>query len=234
MEEFLEENWLDITGYQSSHSSSRGTLSWIVNGPPAKDWKCSPHRPFINLEPNYEGHIDFATRQRFSDHAVRRAAYWSLLNAPTAGVSYGGHGVWGWDDGSGPPEAHPKSGIPLPWQDALHMTGAHQMTILTDLFTGLDWHRLEPLPELLSMRPGSLFPQYTITNAVSYRGDLAVFYLPDNDRVEFNLDQLMEGIQANWFNPRNGTWSSAQNSGSKNRAVYFPPGVGDWLLVLQK
>jgi hypothetical protein len=234
LDEFLEEDWLDIAGYQSSHSSGRRTLSWLVDGPPARDWRRSPYRPFINLEPNYEGHINFATRQPFGEHDVRRAAYWSLLNAPTAGVSYGGHGVWGWDDGSAPPVAHPSSGIPLPWREAIYLPGANQMTILANLFTGLDWHLLEPLPDLLGMRPGSLFPQYTITNAVSWRGDLGVFYLPDNDRVEIKQDRMMSGVQARWFNPRSGSWCAAAYTGSKNRAVYFPPGPGDWLLVLKK
>ena len=39
------------------------------------------------------------------------------------GVSYGGHGVWGWDDGSAPPVAHPNPGVPLPWREALRMPG---------------------------------------------------------------------------------------------------------------
>jgi hypothetical protein len=108
------------------------------------------------------------------------------------------------------------------------------MTYLSELFTGLDWHLLEPLPDLMLMRPGSLFPQYTITSAVSWRGDLAIFYLPDNDRVEFNLDRLMGGVGARWFNPRTAVWSEAKYSGSKNRAVFFTPGPGDWLLVLCK
>jgi hypothetical protein len=234
LDEFLHEDWMDVVGYQSSHSNGRKTLSWLVNGPPANDWQRKPHRPFINLEPNYEGHIDFSTRRPVRDHAVRRAAYWSLLNAPTAGVSYGGHGVWGWDDGSGPPVGHPSSGAPLPWQEALHMPGAQQMSILAELFTSIDWHRLEPLPELQWVRPGMLFPQYTITNSASWSGDLAVFYLPENERVEFNQDRLMGGLQASWFNPRIGEWSRAERNGSSQRAVYFSPGPGDWLLILGK
>jgi hypothetical protein len=234
LEEFRSEDWLDIAGYQSSHSSGRRTLSWLVNGPPASDWKRSPARPFINLEPNYEGHNDFSTRQPFIDHPVRRAAYWSLLNAPTAGVSYGGHGVWGWDDGTTHPVAHPTSGIPLPWQQALHMPGAQHMAVLADLFAEIDWHLLEPLPDLLLIRPGTLFPQYTITNAVSPRGDLAVFYLPENEQVEIRLDRLMEGVKGRWYNPRSGDWTPAEHEGSKRRAIFFPPGARDWLLVLQK
>jgi hypothetical protein len=165
---------------------------------------------------------------------VRRAAYWSLLNAPTAGVSYGGHGVWGWDDGTMPPVAHPTSGVPLPWQQALYMPGAQQMAVLADLFTQMDWHLLEPLPDLLLIRPGTLFPQYMITNAVSLRGDLAVFYLPENEQVEVRLDRLMEGVTGRWYNPRSGDWAIAEHEGSKRRAIFFPPGARDWLLVLQK
>jgi hypothetical protein len=234
LDEFINEDWLDMVGYQSSHSNGRRALSWLVNGPPANDWRRTPYRPFFNLEPNYEGHIDYSTRRPIGAHAVRRAAYWSLLNAPTAGVSYGGHGVWGWDDGSGPPVAHPSSGVPLPWQEALQMPGAQQMGMLAELFTNLDWQRLEPLPDLQLIRRGMLFPQYTITNSATRRGDLAVFYLPDNERVEFNQDRLMHGLKASWFNPRNSEWSRAENHGTIQRAVYVTPGPEDWLLVLSK
>ncbi|MEZ4664190.1 MAG: DUF4038 domain-containing protein [Caldilineaceae bacterium] len=58
------------------------------------------------MEPPYENHVAYQSGQPHDAHSVRRAMYWSLLNAPTAGVTYGGHGVWGWDDGSTPPVDH--------------------------------------------------------------------------------------------------------------------------------
>ncbi|MEP7190957.1 MAG: DUF4038 domain-containing protein, partial [Roseiflexaceae bacterium] len=120
-EEFREQAWLDITGYQSGHGDDEETQRWLVAGPPAQDWQRDPPRPSINLEPPYENHIAYQSQQRIPPFTVRRALYWSLLVAPTAGVTYGGHGVWGWDDGTASPVAHPNTGVPLPWRAALRM-----------------------------------------------------------------------------------------------------------------
>src|SRR4029453_12487886 len=102
---------------QSGHGDDDNTLRWLVAGPPAQYWKLEPPRPFINLEPPYEYHIAYQSRERIPPFQTRRALYWSLLIAPTAGVTYGGHGVWGWDDGTRTPVAHPNTGAPLPWRE---------------------------------------------------------------------------------------------------------------------
>ena len=60
------------------------------------DWRQHPPRPIVNIEPNYEDHPSYASGIRFSDREVRRAAYWSLLVTPTAGVSYGHYSLWAW------------------------------------------------------------------------------------------------------------------------------------------
>jgi hypothetical protein len=91
LNEFLNERWMSIHGYQSGHGDNEATLKWLVQGPPAQDWKKQPARPFINLEPPYENHLAYQSKQPISAQAVRRAVYWSLLVHPTAGVSYGGH-----------------------------------------------------------------------------------------------------------------------------------------------
>ena len=65
-EEFRHEDWLDILGYQSGHGDDDATLDWLVCGPPATDWKTPPPRVFINLEPPYENHISYQTKQRIS------------------------------------------------------------------------------------------------------------------------------------------------------------------------
>ena len=128
-DEFLDEPWLDIVGYQSGHSIDDPSLAWLVTGPPATDWRREPARVLLNLEPPYENHNDMARQgtQRIDAFAVRRALYTSLLITPTAGVSYGGHGVWGWDDGTRPPTAHDNTGIPLAWQEALLLPAAEQI-----------------------------------------------------------------------------------------------------------
>ena len=130
-EEFGPEPWLDILGYQSGHGGNETAWRWLVDGPPARRWAEVPRQAVINLEPCYEYHNRMAAQRgdasapggRFSPADVRRALYWSLLVSPTAGVTYGGHGVWGWDDGTAPPVAHERTGVPLPWREALHHAG---------------------------------------------------------------------------------------------------------------
>ena len=154
--EFRDEAWLDFIGYQSGHASAEKWLGWIPTGEPATAWRIEPARPIINLEPNYEYHLDQSDRtRRFDAFDVRRAVYWSLLATPTAGVTYGGHGVWGWDDGTRPPVNHPNTGVPLPWRQALTMPGAEQMAHVAELFGSLPWWRLRPAPELVAVQPGS-------------------------------------------------------------------------------
>ena len=127
----------------------------MTEGPPSKDWKLEPAKPFINLEPPYEYHLAYQSKTPITPHTVRRAVYWSLLNAPTAGVTYGGHGVWGWDDGTKLPTDHTGTGMPLPWQKALVMPGAEQMAHVASLFTSIDYWRLRPAPQALASQPGA-------------------------------------------------------------------------------
>jgi len=39
---YAEEEWLDLIGYQSSHSNAKGTVEWITKGPMANSWRSSP------------------------------------------------------------------------------------------------------------------------------------------------------------------------------------------------
>ncbi len=153
--EFKDEAWVDLHGYQSGHGDDDKTLAWMTEGPPSKDWKLEPAKPFINLEPPYEYHLAYQSKTPITPHTVRRAVYWSLLNAPVAGVTYGGHGVWGWDDGTKLPTDHTGTGMPLPWQKALVMPGAEQMAHVASLFTSIDYWRLRPAPQALAAQPGA-------------------------------------------------------------------------------
>jgi hypothetical protein len=231
-EEFAAEDWLDMVGYQSGHRLDDQSLSWLVAGPPATDWVKEPIRPFINLEPCYEDHHDMSGNglKRIDAHAVRRALYTSLLIAPTAGVTYGGHGVWGWDKGDQPPIAHAKTGVPRPWPEALRLPAAEQVRFLADLFNQIEWWRLRPAPEMILEQPGREQAGRWVVAAQTESGDLAVVYTP-KDPLILTLVSLRAGLSAYWVNPRSGDRLTATFQGDRQRVVFETPSLGDWLLL---
>ena len=231
LREFQDEPWLDIHGYQSGHGDDEKTLRWMTEGPPAKDWALQPTRPFINLEPPYEHHLAYQSRKPISPEIVRRAVYWSLLNAPTAGVSYGGHGVWGWDDGTKPPTDHQGSGVPLPWRQALRMPGAEQMAHVAALFTSIDYWRLRPSPGALAEQPGLEAPARFIAAASSETRDLLVAYTPEVRTIALNADAIPRGA-ATWHDPRTGTRTPATPVRAGPIVRFETPGEGDWVLLV--
>lgn len=231
--EFSQEPWYDVCGYQSAHNEEPGNLRWITSGPAATDWRTPPYRPFISLEAPYENHMG---GQKVMDaDVVRRAHYWSLLNAPTVGVVYGGHGIWGWDDGTKPPVDHPYTGTPLPWQKALHMPGALQMTHLADFFNSIDFWRLRPAPEVLAVQPGNADPRRFISAARTDRKDLMVFYVPADRVVEVKLEALTTMTASptlTWMNPRTGERRAAVALLLANTCQIPTPDAGDWVLLV--
>ncbi len=234
-DELRGEPWLDILGYQSGHGDSEKTLNWMVNGPPATEWDKTPRLLQINFEPAYENHIAYHSRQPHPPHNVRTAMYWSLLNAPTAGVSYGGHGVWGWDDGTTAPTDHPSTGVPLPWQQALTMPAAEQVAHLAVAFTAIAWWTLRPAQSLLLAQPGMQDIHRHIMVAADDARTLVVAYTPFGGDIRIDASQLAPGLAATWYNPRTGAQqpASAARHAGDNSYTFTTPDAEDWLLILQ-
>jgi hypothetical protein len=231
--EFIEEKWFGFLGYQSGHGDDDKTLKWMTEGPLTEDWAKLPHKPFINLEPPYENHLAYQSKQPFSAASVRRAVYWSLLGAPTAGVTYGGHGVWGWDDGTKPPTDHPSTGTPMPWKKALTMPGAEQMAHVADFFTSIDFGRLRPAPVAVVNQPGNQAAARYIAAAKSDRRDLLVLYVPEDRTVEVKLDLMPESPTVTWVNPRTGERSPAVAVVTATTCQFPTPAEGDWILFMK-
>lgn len=231
LQEFLHEPWIDVHGYQSGHGDDDRTLRWMTEGPPSMDWTLEPKRPFINLEPPYEHHLAYQSRQPIPAEFVRRAVYWSLLSAPIAGTSYGGHGVWGWDEGTGPPVDHPNSGTPLPWKQAIVMPGAEQMAHVASLFTSIDFWRLRPAREALAEQPGAGAPARFIAAAATPEQDVFIAYTPEAGTISLHAAALPAG-QPRWIDPRTGGRSVARSTGSDSVIRFETPGPGDWLLLI--
>lgn len=232
-DEFRGELWLSVLGYQSGHGDSDEHWQWLVTGPPANQWDAIPRLFQLNLEPAYENHLAYQSKQPHQAPAVRRGLYWSLLNAPTAGVTYGGHGVWGWDDGSGPPVDHPGSGTPLPWREALTMPGAEQVAYLGDFFRSIAWWRLRPDLDLLAVQPGAHAVQRYVLAARSPEGDLVVVYTPTGEELRLKLAGIRPGYTATWCNPRTGERTPASSEHAGDLTGFIPPDAEDWLLILQ-
>lgn len=231
--EFIEEKWFNVVGYQSGHGDDERTLRWIFEGPLTEDWMKLPHRPFINLEPPYENHVAYQSKTPLTPDAVRRAVYWSLLCAPPAGVTYGGHGVWGWDDGTKPPTDHAGTGIPLPWQKALTMLGAEQMAHCTTFFTSIDWWKLRPAPVMVVGNPGAGKPAKHLAGAKSDDKELCVIYIPEERTVEIKLDSMPPSPNVSWFNPRTGEKSPAVAVVTASTCQFPTPSEGDWILWMK-
>lgn len=164
LDEFTAESWFDFVGYQSGHSSAEDRVRWLIQGPPAREWRREPARPIINLEPNCERHPDGGTGQQFGAHSVRRAAYWSLLVSPTAGVSYGNNPIWVWNDTPMAAEGHGTNEVPV-WRAGLDTEGIRSMTLLQEFFASGPWHRLRPVPEAVREQPGEKEPAKFIAAA---------------------------------------------------------------------
>jgi hypothetical protein len=231
LHEFLQEPWAAIHGYQSGHGVDERALRWMIEGPPSVDWAIEPRRPFINLEPPYEHHVAYQTKRPITAQEVRRAVYWTLLGAPVAGTSYGGHGVWGWDDGTRPPTDHPNSGTPLPWREALEMPGAREMGYVADLFTSMEYWRLRPAANALADQPGRAVPAQFIAAASSPERDLLVVYTPEVRTIRLDPAAIPTG-RAVWFNPRSGARTDARGAVEGAVSMFEAPGDGDWVLVI--
>jgi hypothetical protein len=230
--EFKDEPWLDIVGYQSGHGDDEPTWRWIVEGPPATEWRNVPGKVVMNIESPYEDHISYQSKQRHPAIHVRRANYWSLMVSPTAGVTYGGHGVWGWDDGSGPPVAHAKTGVPKPWREALHLPGAADVGYLRAIFKDIPWWTLRPAQELLREQPGVEDVLRYVTAARSEDGRVAVLYLAAGGTVKLDTSSLAGTAAVTWIEPGR---HPRQFGGAVVRGdvTLQAPDDRDWVLLLR-
>ena len=226
---FCREPWLDLLGYQSSHSTDPRTLRWLLTGAPAKKWQTDA-RPILNLEPCYEGIHNGAVNQAMTNVEVRRAMYASLLNAPTAGVSYGAHGVWSWETQPREPLNHSGTGVARPWHEAMQFPGSFDVRRIASLFLSIDWWRLRPAQALLRAQPGTGDPNRFISIAATPERDLALAYLPRGGEIMLDFADGM-AFSGEWFDPRTGERCRAE---SHSNRTFSAPDDEDWALLLRR
>jgi hypothetical protein len=224
-----DEKWLSVLGYQSGHGDDANAARWIHSGPPSEYGRRREFtRPLINLEPPYEGHNGYQSRKPHSASDVRRAVYHSLLAAPVAGVTYGGHGVWSWHARPGEePTDHKGTGVAKVWKEALALPGAEQMGHVRAFFDSLPWTELRPAQEFVAQDSGKDDPKKFVSCAAASDGTLYVYYFPAGATASVRL-HISDPKSVRWFNPRNGKWDD-----KKPKGLFAPPDEEDWLMVVK-
>ncbi len=231
-EDWRDEQWLDILGYQSGHGDSAKSLAWIHSGPVHRNWRHHKKRPIINLEPPYEDIIAYQSRKPHLAYNVRRAVYWSLLCAPTAGITYGGHGMWSWQTVEDVALNHERFGVAKVWHEAKDLPGAFDMQRMAEFFTSERWWTLKPAGELLGAQPGREDPSRFVAVSRSDDGDLVVAYLPVGGEVAFSQSITELGLGSmRWFDPRTGRFEAAK---PRDGRWFTAPDNTDWMLVLKR
>lgn len=228
-EQLVDEPWMKMVGIQSGHGLNESALSFLLEGQWAHRWP-EIHKPLINLEPNYEGAAAYGTGQTISPYHVRRAAYWSMLRVPTAGVTYGNNDIWIWPP-RGPQQAdgHPEPWRSEGWEHGLERPGIAQMTVMRQVFERLPWQHLTPDPALVDGQPGKSDWNRYVAAASTPVGNAAVIYLPIGEPVDLSLHPPLRKLPAKWVDPRTGAEHEAHIG--DGRAV-APPSEEDWLLVV--
>ncbi len=202
-EQYRNEGWFDINGYQSGHGDGEEDLEWLVKGPSAVEWKNEPALPVINLEPNYETAHGYQHHTVLTDFHVRRGAWWSLLVSPTAGVTYGHDSIWNWNFETGPSEGHGgwHGGAVPPWTEGLETPGIDSMTMMRNILDTIEWQTLLPCPEIIISNPGDSDINRFVVASQNAKG-VVVIYSPDGGEIAFK-DNALSG-NAKILNPFNG------------------------------
>ncbi len=229
---YENEDWFDFIGYQSGHGGADSHLRWHVAGPAAAYGCQAGGKPVVNLEPNYEAIPAYESGKKHDDRHVRRAAYWSLLINPPAGVTYGHNAVWVWNHAHGPAEGHKNIGTVAPWHAGLETDGTHGMTVLRRFFESGPWTGLRPDPSLLIEEPGVEDPSRFVAAARTDDGAWAVVYTPVGGRLRIRSDRLTFPARARWFSPRTGTYHDA-GALERSRRTFETPDPHDWILDIR-
>lgn len=226
---YKDESWLNIVGYQSSHSNAEGTVNWITKGPMSQSWAKLPARPLINLEPNYE-QIGF----RIAASDVRNASYWSLFATPIAGITYGANGIWPWLRAGEKILNHNDAPGTSLWDTSIDFPGSIQMGYLAGFIRKFEWWNLYPAQELLVDQPGDEAFNHFVSLVKSPDNKTILAYLPVKSTVKVRKPFGFSDYTVRWFDPANNIYSEGTSLDDGLVLALESPGTDDMLLILER
>ncbi len=253
---FHEKEWLDFNMYQSGHGGRFSNVYRYARS----ELKKEPPKPFVDGEPGYEDipiafweFVDFSkqSEQRvpkgvlnedlliqdeshfekgfLTDYDVRVSAYWNFLSG-AAGYTYGNNAVW---------QIFRKKGeVAIPalydWKESLDRPGADDMKHLAKLFSKRPHHTLMPGKWMIvgEDHSGGSHVQAAMDKDRKY----VLYYLAVGQPMALRTSFFEKGINAYWFNPRNGEITEIKDFITQGGISGFRPPTwdigNDWVLVI--
>ncbi len=234
---FHHDDWLDFNMYYAGHRWADPNYEGI-----ARDYALTPTKPTLDGEPRYENHPYIGDGSgyykkpkrwdgitRGNAHQMREAAYWAML-AGAAGHTYGCHDVWQmYDEGR-----EPVTFANTPWQKAIDFPGARQMGLMRRLFQSRPWQTMVPDQSIIAAGQGE--GEDHIQAGRAGDGGFLFAYLTFGNPITVNMSKISgHVVEAHWFDPREGTWTSIGSFPNSGTRQFVPPRRGrtwDWVLVL--
>lgn len=212
-----DEPWLSLNAaytYEEVFKHSQG------------EWNRTKHvRPVFLAESGYENESNDG--RGGTPFRLRRQAYGAVLSGAVGGHAYGHHELWRVTD---------------KWRQAMQDTGSQQMLFVRHLFATRSWWKLVPeaADDLVTQGRGKAGDIDYITAARAADGSLAIVYIPQSRTISIDLARLKGRVQANWFDPTNGTLKRVQSGTLRNKGhhEFVPPqknagNENDWVLLLE-
>ena len=232
------ENWGDkswVTLHQTGNMREHNNYWYLTEIFHALD-----PRPALNGEPYYSGYNDPRSVSyqygapggtEKDDQFVRSSMYGSFLSGGFAGHVYGAEGIWGADI---------EDAAPIKMWDAFKWNSAAQMRYLRDfaMSIGNRYRDLEPNADLISPHQNADLRSYegwAYGARTPDRNIFLAYFEKGAPRAQIRGAIPYAPYRAQWFDPRNGTWSDAASAPLRASAigvVTIPayPADNDWAL----
>jgi len=231
---FHNHEWLDFNTIQSGHGWAIPNNDFISH-----DYGLIPIKPTLDMEARYEDHPDYRTNRGMMDaHQAREAAYWAVL-AGAAGHGYGNNNVWQLHDDTKVASVNDYTFPLIPpgknWRTAMDSEGAFGVGYMHKLVELRPWYKI--IPDQAVIASGQGVDENHIQAARAEDGGFVLAYLTFGNPVGIHMDRISgEQVKAQWYNPREGTFTYIGQYENKGVRKFTAPTSGeqdDWLLVLE-
>jgi len=236
---FHNDSWLNFNTIQSGHGWAIKNYEYVT-----RDYNLKPIKPTLDMEARYENLPDVKgkTDRRIDAHQVREAAYWAAL-AGAAGHGYGCNDIWqffdeerkpSYDDYSYPTEKLKLTGT-INWHEAMDSGGAYGVGLMRKLFELRPWYKMVPDQSVIAAGQGEGEDHIQVARAED--GSFIIAYSTFGNPFSIRMDKNSgTKVKAQWYNPRNGTWTDIGQYSNTGVLEFNPPSSGDrndWVLVLE-